>query len=234
MTTGFAIGSEGAVSRCAIPTLNEDGPWVESRHPHRGVYSAGTMPIRSTLILALSLTLILAGCGTTRFMAKAHDGAMSAPPVGQVLVNIIRPSGFAGGQDMPVFDGTAGTLIGNLRGKERVQYVCPPGERMFIGWGESKSGVAATLAAGKVYDLICDSGIGFWRASVSLRPIPKIDERRAKLPGWESSTTLLRFAGGADATAWTSGKIDDVKKIADEFRVAPTDRVMTLKADDCR
>jgi hypothetical protein len=186
------------------------------------------------LFLVAVAALLLGGCGTTRFMAVPAQPALAAPPAGQVLVNIIRPSGFAGDQDMPIFDGTAGVLIGNLRGKERMQYVCPPGERMFIGWGEHKSGVAATLTADRIYDLICDSGVGFWRASVSLRPIPKDDARRKKLPAWENNSRLLQFANDPDANAWGAGKTGAVRNLVEEFRKAPTDRVLVLKAEDHR
>jgi hypothetical protein len=190
------------------------------------------MTIRLALILLAAVAC--AGCGTTRFMQNSAAPALTAPPAGQVLVNIFRPSGFAGGQDMLIFDGTAATMIGNLRGEERMQYVCPPGERMLLGWGEHKSGVAATLVADKTYDLICDAGMGFWKASVSLRPIPKVDERRAKIPTWEAKTRLMSFTANGEAQSYSAKKMDDVKRIAAEFKTAPTDRVMTLKADDCR
>ena len=186
--------------------------------------------------LALLIALFLfTGCGTTRFMANATEPALARPPAGQVLVNIFRPSSYAGGQDLPLIDATAMTLIGNLRGKERMQYVCPPGERLFMGWGEHKSGVQATLLADETYDLICDTGMGFWRASVSLRPIPNPDDRRAKLAEWEADTRLLvGNPTSADAMAWISGKREDVQRIAAEWNTSPTDRVMTLAATDHR
>lgn len=188
-----------------------------------------------TIFLVLFATIMLAGCGTTRFMANTKASAQSAPPAGQVLINIIRPSGFAGSEDMPIFDATAKKMIGNLRGEERMQYICPPGKRLFIGWGEHKSGVDATeLKADKIYDLICDSGFGWWRASVSLRPIPQPDERRSKLPEWEKETSLMLPANNSDAAEWAAKKLADVEKVAQEWATDPTSRVMQLKPEDHR
>lgn len=185
------------------------------------------------ILTLCTVAFVLAGCGSTRWMAPAQQ-SLSAPPEGQVLVNIIRPSGYAGAQDMPIFDATAMEMIGNLRGRERLQYVCPPGERLFIGWGERKSGVQASLKAGQTYDLICDVGMGVWRASVSLRPIPKVDDRRQQLPTWEARSRLLTLADRAGADSWTARRREDVQRIADEFTTSPTDRVMVLQADDHR
>ena len=187
-------------------------------------------------LLCLVLAGFLSGCvgsHPTRFM-QVGAVKLAAPEAGKVLVNFHRPSAYGDAQDCPIFDATTGKMIGNIRGKQLFQYQCPPGERMFIGWGEHKSAVKCSLAADKVYDIVADSGIGVLRVSVSIRAIDKGHVKRNEVATWEGMESLIVLAPSPESDKYNASRAKDLASIAGEFAANPTDRLTVLAADDAR
>lgn len=189
-------------------------------------------PRFALVLLAAILTLPVIGCGT-RFM-KGSDEPMSEPPAGMALVVFHRPSAWDWDDDCPIYDGTR--LIGNLRGEQWFQYPCEPGRHHFIGRAQKVSVIEATLAAGRTYDLVLDVGLGVWKADVVLQPLARDDKRRKKLERWERSDDFLVWRGDTrEALAYEERTLRANERALEDFtRGDKRDRLLVLRADDCR
>ena len=182
-------------------------------------------------IMALLATVCI-GCGGTRGMVPAI--AVSQPTAGKALVNFHRPSNWGGGYTFQIFN-DKGVLLGNVKGKSRVQAMCEPGENIFIGNGSNVSVIKAHLLADKVYDVVCDVGMGMWKASIAIHPLSKIDARRSHLAEWEAnekSLTVIRDAHTLKMEKKVQPEIPVI--LADFLNGDKKDRVMVLNSDDCR
>jgi hypothetical protein len=176
-----------------------------------------------------------AGCTSVPHFTRAGEPheLLAAPPAGKALVNFHRPSGFGGGVDLPVFDGT--TLIGNSLGKTRFQYVCDSGEHVFIARRESVSVVQAHLLGDQVYDVVTDVGLGWWSANIQIEPITKLHERRGELAKWEGAERLLVPVRDDAALAYEERQCSDIEVILEDFLGgAKSDRLRKLEPDDHR
>ena len=192
------------------------------------------MSMRSALGI-LVLGSLLAGCSSIpRFTRAGEPGELlSAPPAGKALVNFHRPSNYAGGEDLPVFD--RATLIGNTLGGSRFQYVCDPGEHVFISKKDSVYVVQAQLQEGKVYDIVIDISMGFWQMNVHIHALKKDDPRRGEIAGWEKKERLLVPVRSDDAAGYDKKRQPDLQEIqADFLGGSKSDRVVKLAPDDHR
>jgi hypothetical protein len=192
------------------------------------------LPVRflglSCLVLAGAL---LSGCaGLPKHLTKTTR--IEAPPSGKALVNIHRPSGYGGGK-FAVFEASGKMLI-DMPGGCEFQYVCDPGQHVFIGWADHVTVVKADVAADKIYDIMIDIGMGWVKANIRLVPLAKGDERRAKLADFErrekNVLALNRNEHVEKYEAKNKDRIADIKK--DFLGGDKTDRVSVLNKDDCR
>jgi hypothetical protein len=188
-------------------------------------------------VLALSLLLLpgLQGCGGLNFMRRPMEGeaAITTPPAGKTLVNFHRPSGWGGGADFPVFDRE--TLIGNVGGSCMLQYVCDPGEHVFLGTADSTSVIRADLAPDQVYDIVVNIGFGVFKANITLDPITKDHEKRAEVSSWEARENLMIFVDDEKSRNYESRRRDHTRVALQDFLAGEKqDRVRVLGRDDHR
>lgn len=181
------------------------------------------------LVLAAA---VVSGCGTP-YLKKVER--IQQPPPGKALVNFHRPSYFGGAEKFAIFDGNGNMLI-DLGGKQEFQYVCDPGEQVFLGWADQASVVKADVAADKTYDIMIDIAMGWVRGNIRLVPLDKADPRRARLAEFEKREraimSLVRTPHVTDYEARQKPRIEQIK--ADFLSGAKSDRVRTLSKDDCR
>ncbi|MBA3710744.1 MAG: hypothetical protein H0W83_18220 [Planctomycetes bacterium] len=195
--------------------------------------------MRSTVLAVLSLaTVLIAGCGGTRFM---EPGAMiDAAPAGKALVNIHRPStAYGSGHDLVVWDGDH--VIGNTHGKDMFQYVCEPGAHIFHAKHANVSVLRADLAPGKTYDIVTDCGPNFVPFQDSFRlwlnAIGASDSRRGDVGKWLSREKVLQLAGASEGDRQTYEKRyhADVQKYLHDFTEGEKkDKAGFLKLEDGR
>ncbi len=181
------------------------------------------------------LAALSAGCSSIPNFTRAGEPGelLAAPPAGKALVNFHRPSGYGGGADLPVFDRT--TLIGNSLGKTRFQYVCDPGEHVFVARKDAVSVVQARLLGDRVYDIVIDVGMGWWSANIQIQPITKTHERRGELGKWEGLERLLVSVRNDAAVAYETKLRADLEGILkDFFGGSKADRLRKLEPDDHR
>ncbi|GDY13211.1 hypothetical protein LBMAG53_20890 [Planctomycetota bacterium] len=196
--------------------------------------------MRRFLILALSLAcLVGTGCGGVRFMAPG-TAKIAAPAAGKALVNVHRPSTMYGhGVDLIVWDGEK--VIGNTHGRDLFQYECEPGRHVFHAKHLNVSVIVADLAAGGVYDLVTDCGPNFVPFQPGyrlwLKELPAGDSRRADIPKWESSETLLALdpAQADKRAAYERREQADVQKYLADFTTgSKQDKAGKIAASDKR
>lgn len=193
-----------------------------------------TTLIRGTLLTTcLTVAALITGCGTPKQVTQVQR--LTAPPPGKVLVNIHRPSNAAGAVTYPIFHGS-GKMLCELPRRGLFQYVCDPGEQVFIAWGENVSVVKGDLAADKIYDIMADFRLGWVRNDFALVPLAKGDKRRAELADFEkrekSTVGLARTEYITRYETEHQAKIEEIKR---DFLNGPkAERVRHIKKDDCR
>jgi hypothetical protein len=189
------------------------------------------------LLLPLLAGLVGAGCrGIPKIprMDRLVD-RLSQPPPGKALVNFHRPSGVAK-RGSAIFDGN-GKLLVDLPGGSLFQYVCDPGEQVFITWADSVSVVKADVAPDKIYDIMADTSAGWTRPGIFFTPLTKDNPRRAKLAEFaqrEKKTLALNPASPrvAQYEAYNRPRIAEINR--DFLGGAKSNRVKHLQKDDCR
>ncbi|MBA3847521.1 MAG: hypothetical protein H0X45_12875 [Planctomycetes bacterium] len=156
--------------------------------------------MRPFLIVVLAaLAISSTGCGGARFMAR-DDGAPRSPPAGKALVNFIRPSSWASGETVPIFDGAR--LVGNVQGTMIFPHVCEPGAHWFFADQGRVSAVHADLLADKTYDILVDAEAGTWNSDVLLHPVTPDFERRGRIAEWDATLPRHVFAPDDEATRY--------------------------------
>jgi hypothetical protein len=194
--------------------------------------------IQCRSILAQSLLLValaaLAGCASTNYKVVAKTERITSPPAGKALVNFHRVTSWGGAYLFPIFN-LEGKYICELPGKAEFQYVCDPGEQVFMAWADQVTVVKADLAPDKIYDVMVDVGMGWMKPNIMLNPLKKSDERRSSLPNFEQRARLispLRTAEIEEREQKNQQRVADIKR--DFLNGAKADRVRHLAQDDCR
>jgi hypothetical protein len=136
-----------------------------------------------TLTLAGTALTLGVGCGSLPKHVP-QVARLSTPPEGKAIINFQRPTKY-GGQLYAIFDGD-GKLLCDLPGAAAYQYVCAPGEHVFIAWADAVSVVKAEVEAAQVYDIMVDVGMGWVRPNIKLVPVTKEDPRRDRLAEFEA------------------------------------------------
>ncbi len=178
--------------------------------------------------------LVSVGCaGLPKHLTKTQR--LSQPPEGKALVNFHRPSTWGGAQLLPIMDRNGRMLI-DLPGGSEFQYVCDPGEQVFIAWAEHVSVVKANVAAGKIYDIMVDLAPGWIRANIMVNPMTKADPRRPRLPEFERrEKQVLALNRNDHVTDFESRNQQRVQQIKTDFLGGQkSQRVRSLAPDDCR
>jgi hypothetical protein len=189
--------------------------------------------MHSRILFAVVGSWLLSGCSVA-FMREAEPRErLQAPPPGKALVNFHRPSSMYNNDDLPVFDREK--LIGNTKGSTGFQYVCDPGEHVFLAAAEQVTVIKAQLLPDKTYDVVCDAGMGWWSANLKLVPMEKAEPRRPKIPEWEESETLVVFVADEKAQAYEAKRREANAAILKDFLGGPkAERVTRLEPGDHR
>jgi hypothetical protein len=189
---------------------------------------------RTSTIAALLVCLLLPGCGIS-FMHQPGDGEnrLTSAPSGKALVNFHRPSTFGGGATYMVFDSER--FIGNTKGATQFQYVCDPGEHVFIGSAQKGSAIRSDLAADQVYDIVINIGVGWVTANITMEPITKSHGKRGELADWEARQQLWIFDDDDDCRTIERRRNAWAKETLEDFlNGSHTDRLQALARDDHR
>ena len=195
------------------------------------------MKVWKSLAVCLPLFMLTQGCGGTLYMREAlPNEVLVAPPPGKVLVNIHRPSDYGGNRLYSLFDKTR--FMGLSEGEQRFQYVCDPGEHVFIGYLNGSiwatvSVIKADLLPDKIYDCVIDAG--YFTSSIAVNPLPQADKRRPKLPDWDEDQTTMVLDDATNFGAWEADQAEDNEEILKEFvKGEKKDRLKQLAKSDHR
>jgi hypothetical protein len=178
---------------------------------------------------------LLTGCASKRpnyewVARKPGTGRIQAPPEGKALVNFHR----IGGAFTFALCNRDGAFLCDVPPYGEFQYLCDPGEQVFIGWllQSPVSVVQAQVDAGKVYDILIFESA--WERP-HLVPLSNQDPRRAHLTEYEAQEDLVslnRLLRVAKSEAQVQPKIEEIRR---DFLGGPkSDRFQKLGKDDCR
>lgn len=190
---------------------------------------------RLVLVLSLISLVVLPSCGGLDYMrpAEADELPLASAPANKALVNFHRPSNYGGAHPYEVFDRTK--VIGNTQGKMRFQYVCEPGEHIFIGVADRASAIRAELAAGEVYDVVVNITPGWMQANITLEALVAGHPKRAELSTWEEREELWYFLDDEAAASRSERRREWAQKTLTDFLGGShADRLQELGAGDER
>jgi len=193
--------------------------------------------MQKRLVYSIGLVALFAlqSCGSLPYMRKpeANEPMLTAPPAGQALVNFHRPSGYGGAQQYPVFDGEK--LIGNTMGKTMFQYVCDPGVHHFMGVADRATVVRAELAADKVYDIVLNISMGFWKAGITMDPLIQGHDKRPEVPEWEERERRWIYAADERALRYEASRQGWAQDTKADFTTGDKqDRLKSMGPNDDR
>jgi len=199
----------------------------------RGFGWAGTL----LAILVASLSLWLTGCAPqSKYMREVESPQqLQAPPNGALVV-FIRPSKYAGLIIPTIMDGK-GRYLGSAVAGSHFAIRVPPGEHLFISWGENTGVVLARVAAGHIYYVHVEMGMGAITARTHLVPIKPSMEEWQELPEWLADTTRLvpkQAKGQAYLDSKKRSVKDRIARAKDNLTEADPDELleMTLAPTD--
>lgn len=143
-----------------------------------------------TGVLMLLVAVLAIGCGGLKYMDEAKGPHSLAADAQMSTVVFIRPSGYAGRQTYAILD-QSGRLLGEVNGNSYFIAKMPPGEYMFISWGEGTPALKATVEPGKIYYVEVGVTIGAWAARGRLFAIGPRRKQWSELPEWLGDSNLL-------------------------------------------
>ncbi len=189
---------------------------------------------RGLIIVGLLLMLLgVSGCAP-QYMRVVEGSGLARPPAGKSLVNFVRPTGYGKGDQYMVWD--THELIGNTKGKCRFQYVCEPGEHVFIGRTfNSASVVRANVASDNVYDIVINVKPGMFGASITMEPISVNHPKRGEVASWEDRATLYELDPTANTDGLEQSQRGAIDRVLQDFvNGEKSDRLQNLGAGDAR
>jgi len=188
----------------------------------------------TTLFVLIVTAVLIGGCTTTRKSYMVETQRLDKPPSGKALINFHRPSGYGGGAMVPIFNGD-GKFICDLPGKTQFQYVCDPGDNLFMAWADQVSVVKVEAEAGRIYDIVVDVGMGWVQANIKLVALKAGDERRAEIPEFEQRETVISIDRNPHILEYEAEHQDKVAEIqADFLGGEKSDRLQVLTSADAR
>jgi hypothetical protein len=148
------------------------------------------IPSFVTAVAALAAAAALGCTGTSPYMAPAaHSAVETAPEMATVV--FARPSEIGGGADrVTIMDGK-GRFLGDTLPGTYFAVKMPPGEHLFLSWGESVSPVKATVVGGKIYFVEAYSPTGPGTPRLSLRAVTLRSSNYGKTDEWMTHATPL-------------------------------------------
>jgi hypothetical protein len=135
----------------------------------------------------------LIGCSSPSFMrdAGADEPLLTDAPAGKALVNFHRPGNYAAGIPFEIWDRT--DLIGSVSGQTLFQFVCDPGDHVFLGSREPYTAIHADLRMGGVYDVVVNSTPGWIGAKITMEALSPGHPRHIELAAWEQQEVRQVF-----------------------------------------
>lgn len=143
-----------------------------------------------TFLVAFAAAAALGCTGTSPYMAPTTSSAVEMAPEMATVV-FVRPSQHGGAARVTLMDGK-GRFLGDTMPGTHFAVKMPPGEHLFISWGEITSSVKATLAAGKVYFVEAYSPTGPGSPFLALRAVTLSSSSWAKVDEWVTHTQGLK------------------------------------------
>jgi hypothetical protein len=182
------------------------------------------------------LWLLLSSCSLSSFMTEVDgDSALAAPPPGKAIVNFHRPDAWAArGLDYSIFDREK--LIGSSRAGTWFQYVCEPGEHLFLGTALLNSAVRAQLDPDRVYDILITVGFDFrhWH-DIELVPITRSHPEFGRPHEWEVQQQLRAFEKNDYARTYEQSRASWAHQAIEDFEQgSDRPRLRNLERDDYR
>ena len=193
-----------------------------------------THQVRRWLLVAIVPILALCGCATANHSVLPKEQRLARPPEGKALINFHRVTNWGAAQPYPIFDSN-GRYLCELPGNAEFQYVCAPGEQVFIGWADQVSVVKARVAANQTYDVMVDVAMGWMTADIKFKAMKKGDPRRGELPQFEKRERLVEPRRTEYIASYESKNQARVAEIKRDFLAGhKAERVQHLAEDDCR
>lgn len=153
----------------------------------------GVKSVRLRLVTAAAFTAFtgLAGCtGTSPYMTPGAPSPAAEAVTETATVVFVRPSVLGGAARVTLLDGKGRFLGDTLPGTYFVVKM-PPGEHVFVSWGENTSAVKATVAAGKTYYVEAYGPGGPGTPPLALHAVGLRSPNWASVDGWLANSKPL-------------------------------------------
>ena len=162
------------------------------------------------MFLAVLLTM---GCGgiTSPYMVRPQSPPAVMIEPNSATVFFVRPSDYGGGMKNIIID-ERGRFLGECWGQTYFVVKVPPGEHLFISWGEATPAIRATLNPGMVYFVEVGITMGVWTARSRLLAMGPQRKNWDKIPQWlaESAPLVPNEAAGQ---AYLAERRQDVQEL---------------------
>lgn len=126
------------------------------------------------ILLAVCILLISGCAGTVKHMNTVDpEQVIAEPEHGKAIIVFLRPSGSAYGVQSSVFElvDNKPKIVGIVAAKKKVAYQLEPGNHSFMVIGENADFMTVNLAANKIYYVVINPRMGWWKARFSFRPV---------------------------------------------------------------
>jgi hypothetical protein len=164
-------------------------------------------------VLLICVALLMVSCaGNSGYMKPAET--MLSPTKEKALVRIMRPSGMGYAINFNIWDGEK--VIGNSVAKGQFDYLADPGRHLFVAVAENKTFLDAELEAGKVYYILTQVKMGWWKARVGLVSVNRGSEWWEKVAEYEKELNRLQ-PEPASLKAWEDANREKIKAIIAEY-----------------
>jgi hypothetical protein len=148
------------------------------------------MPRNLTLLLFMLFALVGTGCrASSDYMRPGSAMPVTRDP-GAATVIFIRPSSSASGQQFTVLD-SRGRFLGDALAETYFPVKVPPGEHIFLVWGENTAAVRANVAPGKFYYIEVAPRMGLFSARVQLLAITPRSKSWKDLLTWMHDSEMM-------------------------------------------
>jgi hypothetical protein len=148
------------------------------------------------IIVIVAMAVATSACGGGGYMAPLQaPTAITADPAAATII-FIRPSGYGGGR-YAILD-QQGKFLGELAGETYFAVKVPPGEHMFVSWGEGTPALKANVEAAKIYYVEMGMTIGAWSARARLFGVGPQRKNWAELREWLAESKMVTIAPGGD------------------------------------
>lgn len=127
--------------------------------------------------LILFSILLMTGCASSQMMKVPADIAPFNADPEKATVAFMRPSILGGAIQSYVFlyDNDEPEFVGIVSTNYKIAYQTTPGNHLFMVMGENADFLQADLAADRIYYVVVEPHLGFWKARFSLDPVPASD-----------------------------------------------------------